>query len=283
MATFTNKATLTYNGISTDSNTVVGNIPENLTVNKNVINESYSFGDSITYVISLVNDGSFSYNGLTVSDDLGAFVRDGVSYTPLDYTEGSVAYYVNGVLQSAPTVATTSPLAFSGINVPAGGNAVIVYRASVNSFAPLAAGSAIDNTVSVSGAGLTAPITDSESLPVFEESLLSITKSLFPTEIGESGELTYTLLIENTGNTEAPATANIVVSDIFDPIINISSVTLNGVALEEGTGYTYNPLTGAFATVQSVITVPAATYTTQPDGSIVTVPSSALLVINGTI
>ena len=40
MATFTNKATLTYNGISTDSNTVVGNIPENLTVNKNVINES---------------------------------------------------------------------------------------------------------------------------------------------------------------------------------------------------------------------------------------------------
>ena len=61
------------------------------------------------------------------------------------------------------------------------------------------------------------------------------------------------------------------------------NVTLNGVPLEEGTGYTYNETTGEFATVAGVITVPAATYTRQADGSFVTVPGEATLVVVGSI
>ena len=86
-----------------------------------------------------------------------------------------------------------------------------------------------------------------------------------------------------TGNTPAVATDNLVVTDTFDPIITINSVTLDGVPLSLGTGYTYDQSTGLFETVQSVITVPAATYVQNSDGSYTTVPGTATLTVNGTI
>lgn len=47
-------------------------------------------------------------------------------------------YYANGTLQPTPTVdAEGTALVISGINVPAGGNAIIVYEAQANQFAPL--------------------------------------------------------------------------------------------------------------------------------------------------
>ena len=69
----------------------------------------------------------------------------------------------------------------------------------------------------------------------------------------------------------------------FDPILALSAVTLNGAPLAEGTGYTYDEATGSFATVAGVITVPAATYTQQADGSYEVVPGEAVLVVTGTI
>ena len=60
MATFTNQATLTYNGISTNSNIAFGEILDVLSVTKTVVEDSYSQGDTVTYVVSLRNTGSFS-------------------------------------------------------------------------------------------------------------------------------------------------------------------------------------------------------------------------------
>jgi len=62
------------------------------------------------------------------------------------------------------------------------------------------------------------------------------------------------------------------------------SVTLDGVALTEGVDYTYNEQTGEFATVQSRITVPAATFTTDPvTGQTVITPGTAVLRVTGTV
>ena len=191
--------------------------------------------------------------------------------------------YVNGVLQASPSVDTTQPLAISGINVPAGGNALLIYQADVNEYAPLDVDSSILNTVTATGGGLTEPLIATETVETLDEPNLSISKALCPTQVVENGAITYTFVIQNSGNTAAVATDNVVVSDTFDPILTITSVTLDGAPLAEGTGYTYNAATGEFATVAGVITVPAATYTQQTDGSYATSPGYVTLVVNGTI
>ena len=282
MATFTNRATLSYNGRTTDSNTVVGTFLETLSVTKTALTDSYTADSRITYVINLTNSGTSPFTGLTVTDDLGAYPFGALTLYPLTYG-GDILYYVNGVLQAEPTVAAGPPLVVSGINVPAGGNAQLVYAVDTNDKAPLVTGGTIVNTVTVSGGGLPEPVAASETVTVLDEANLTITKSLSPTAVSENGTVTYTFVIQNLGNTDAVATDNIVVSDAFDPILTLSAVTLNGAPLAEGTGYTYDEATGSFATVAGVITVPAATYTQQADGSYEVVPGEAVLVVTGTI
>lgn len=284
MPTFTNQATLYYNNNVTTSNIVTGELLEVLSATKTAVTESYGFNDTITYVISIVNSGTSPYTNLTVTDNLGEYLLGETELVPLTYEDGTLLYYVNGVLQATPTVTSTVPLTVSGINVPAGGNALLVYSATVNEFAPLDATGTIENTVTISGAGIAAPIVATETVNATAEPILNITKALTPTAIVGNGPLTYTFTISNTGNTEAIATDNIVVTDVFDPALNIQSVTLNGVALVLGTDYTYDAATGAFATVAGRITVPAATYTQDPaTGIIVVEPGVSVLTVTGTV
>ena len=283
MATFTNKATLTYSGRSVDSNIVTGTINELLTVSKNSISDTYSEGGTVTYAISLVNSGTASLNNLTITDDLGTTVVGGQDITPLEYVDGSITYFVNGVLQTAPTVTSTLPLSVTGINVPAGGDAFIVYQASVTPFAGLDVGSTITNTVAVNGVGIADDVTDSETVTVLSRPELSIAKSLTPAVVGDDGSLTYTFEILNRGNTATLAEDNVTVTDVFDPAISIVSVTLNGVVLTEGVEYTYDETTGSFSTTPGFINVPAATFTQNPDGSYTVDPGSVTLEVKGTI
>ena len=284
MPTFTNKATLSYNGKTTDSNTVTGNYTETLAITKNAVNGSYSDGSQITYVISLINSGVTPFTGLTITDTLGSYPFNMTeTLYPLTYADGSLLYYVNGALQATPTVEETQPLTVSGITVPANGNALLIYQATVNEFAPLAADSTIVNTVTATGGGLTEPLTATETVESLDEPDLTITKALSPTQVVENGEITYTFVIQNNGNTAAVATDDLVLTDTFNPILTITSVTLNGAPLAEGSGYTYDEATGEFATVASVITVPAATYEQQLDGSYEITPGFATLTVTGTI
>ena len=282
MATFTNKATLSFVGGSVDSNTVTGTFLESLSMTKTALYDEYSDTSRLTYVISILNSGATSFTNLTLTDDLGAYDFGGQTLTPLTYADGSILYYINGILQTAPAV-TPAPFSISGISVPAGANVTIVYAADVNEFAPPEAGGSITNTATLNGGGLAEPITASETVFAANSPALSITKALSPTTVPENGTLTYTLTIENNGNTDAVATDNLVVSDVFDPILSNVTVTLDGAPLTEGVDYTYNQSTGEFSTTQSRITVPAATYVRQIDGSFVRIPGEAVLVITGNI
>lgn len=284
MPAFYNQATLTYNDQTTLSNIVTGELVEVLSAAKTAVSPFYRVGDQVTYAISIVNAGSTAYNGLTVTDDLGAYPFGGGTRTPLDYVDGSVRLFVNGILQPAPTVADTQPLTITGINVPADGNAVLLYSAQVNQFAPLPDGSVIDNTATIDGAALSAPIVVEAGIPVDEDAVLSIIKAINPVNVVENEPFTYTFTIQNSSTTPAVATDNVTVTDRFDPIIEIQSVTLNGVPLTEGTGYTYNEATGLFSTVPSVITVPAATVQQDPvTGAWVVIPGTAVLTVTGVI
>lgn len=284
MATFTNQATLTYNGISTLSNIVTGEILEELDIIKYAVSRTYNGQDLVTYVISLRNTGTNDYNGITLTDNLGQYQSGAINVTPLDYQANTVNQFVNGVLVAEPTVTGTNPLTLTGINVPAGGNTTITYSGRPNSFTQLSPTSELTNTVTVSGGGLAAPISAFDSITPELAPNLNITKSANPTVVPENGTLTYTFVINNTGNTAATAADNVVVSDVFNPILDISSVTLNGTPLPATTGYTYDANTGNFSTVAGQITVPPATFTQDPaTGAITTTPGQATLVVTGTI
>lgn len=284
MATFFNQATLTYNNTTTLSNVVSGEIVGVLSAEKTAVSPDYAVGEDIAYVISLINNGSVPYTNLTVTDDLGTYESGGLTLTPLTYVEGSVKYFINGVLQPAPSVTDLSPLTFTGIDVPAGGNAIIVYEAVVNSFAPLGADATITNTVTVTGDRLGAPVTADETIGSASGPMLTITKELSPVSVPENGEITYTFVIRNTGNEEIVATDNAVITDVFDPILDITSVTYNGTPWTEGVNYDYSEATGTFTTREGQITVPAATFTQDPaTGEWVVTPGTATIVVVGTV
>lgn len=283
MAIFTNFATLSYNGGITNSNTVTGEILETVTATKTAVVDEYSSQDNVTYVVTLVNSGGVAINGLTVTDDLGGYAFGTGTVYPLNYTDGSIKYYANGVLQAAPAVTAGPPLVISGINIPAGGNVILVYEAAVTGFAPLDAGAEITNTVTVTGGGLVTPVTATETIGAQETADLTVSKALSPSVVAENGQITYTFVIANTGNTEAVATDSVVLTDTFDPILDPITVTYNGTVWTEGVNYTYDETTGAFATLPGQITVPAATYTQNPDGTWTVTPGIATLTVTGTV
>ena len=281
MATFYNQATLSYNGNVTSSNITTGELLELLSVSKTAVDSEYWLNENNTYVISIINSGSSSYSNLTVTDDLGSYPYGSGELVPLSYDADSVMYYINGTLQPSPAVASVSPLTFTGISVPAGGNAFIVYTASANAYAPLGQDGAITNTVTVTGGASTASA--QETVYARSEAQLTISKSLNPTVITENGRLTYTFVIQNYGNTAIVAADDAMVNDTFDPVLSALDVNFNGTAWTAGINYSYNSAAGLFATAPGQITVPAAEYTQDASGAWIITPGVSVLTVTGTI
>jgi len=284
MAIFSNQATLTYNGTSTNSNIAYGEILDVITATKTAVEGTYAPGELVTYVVTLRSTGTAALNNLTVTDDLGGYDFGGNTLYPLTYEDGSATLFVNGVPQSAPAVTAGPPLIISGINIPAGGNAVLVYQARANEFADPAADGTIVNTVTVTGDGISTPITATETVTGNAAPALTISKSITPVQVVDNDRVTYTFVIQNSGNTPVVATDNAVITDLFDPVLSALAVTFNGAPWTEGAQYTYNEATGLFQTLPGQITVPAATYARDPDtGAFTVTPGIATLTVTGTI
>ena len=279
MATFTNQASLLYNNTRVASNTVTGTITETLTAAKTAVTQAYTAGEPVTYVLSLVNSGTADLTGLTITDDLGTYTSGGLTLIPLDYVSGSATYYSDGALQPAPSVTAGDTLVIQGITVPAGGNAIVIYQAVPNEFAPPETGSTITNTAAVTGQGITS-VTASETIPAASVPVLSINKALSPAEVTGNSPITYSFVIGNTGS--APEAAA-VIEDTFDPVLSDITVSVEGVPRTTDE-YTYDEVTGEFATVQGAFTVPAADFVQDPQtGAWSTVPGSVTVTVSGTV
>ena len=284
MATFYNQATLSYNDTVTNSNIVAGELVEVLSASKTATDDSYQPGDLITYIVSLINSGTVPYTDMTISDDLGTYTLGSLTLTPLTYVTNSLRYFTNGVLQPAPLVTAGPPLNITGITIPAGGNATLIYEARVNEYASPQTTGAITNTVTITGDGLSTTLTATETINSETTAQLSISKSVSPETVSENGQLTYTFVIQNTGNTAAVATDNVAVTDTFNPILSNISVTFDGTAWSSPANYSYNASTGLFQTVPGQITIPAASYTQDPLTGIWSItPGSAILRVTGTV
>lgn len=283
MAMFTNYATLHYQGRSVHSNTVTGEILETLSAAKTAAAESYTPGEDLSYVLSLVNSGTTDLSGLTVTDDLGAYEVEGTTVYPLALEEGSLRLFVNGVLQSAPTVTAGPPLTVTGLTVPAGGSLLLVYEALPTEYAPPTADGSILNTATVTGPGLAVPVTASAEVPAAQTARLTVRKALSPAIVPPLGELSYSFTLENSGNSPVTAAENAALQDVFDPILTGISVSLDGTPWAAGVNYSYVQATGEFTTLPGQIAVPAASFTQNEDGSWTLTPGSVTLTVTGTL
>ncbi len=286
MATFTNQATLSYNGRLTNSNITTGELLDAVSLTKTAISTSYGENDSAVYAINIVNTGNTPLTNVTITDNLGAYtvgtVPTQTTVYPLDYVDGSAKLFINGVLSTAPATTATPPLVFSGITIPTGANATLIYEATPNSFAPLGQTDTITNSATLTADGVAA-ITDDATLAAGIGADLTITKALSPAVVTDNNELTYTFIIQNTGNAEVTGD-DVIVTDTFNPILNPITVTYNGTAWTEGTNYSYNSTTGEFATLPGQITVPAATFTQDPATGVITrSPGVVVISVTGTV
>ncbi len=284
MANFYNQATLAYNGTTVNSNITTGEIVERITVTKTAVLDRYYADSEITYVMTIRNSGSTSISNLILTDNLGEYDYNELSLVPLEYIQGAILYYVNGVLQNTPTVTVGPPLTITGISIPAGGTVIIVYKVRTNQFAPLDQESSIENTVSVIGDGINTPITANETVYPQSEPILSITKALTPIVVEENSRITYSFTIENKGNVDVTAGDSVVLTDKFNPILSDITVTFNGTAWTEGVNYIYDATTGEFSTVAGQITVPSATVTrNETTGAVSITPGVSTITVTGTI
>ena len=100
----------------------------------------------------------------------------------------------------------------------------------------------------------------------------------------DNDRVTYTFVIQNSGNQAVIGTDDAAVTDVFDPVLTDLAVTFNGAAWTQGVQYNYNENTGLFATVPGQILVPAASYVQNlATGEYSVTPGIATLVVTGTI
>lgn len=281
MAVITNQANLTYT-YGTTTASVQSNIAETqwnagLTAEKRALESTYRAGSTLTYLISLKNESAAPVENLVITDNLGTFTPAGAAapLVPLTFANHATLYVDGTFSEELTPTPVENGIQFTIPSIPAGADALLVYQAAVNGFAPLEVGSEITNTASI---GENEPLTVSATVPVAEYADVSVDKEMRPNPITDGAAMTVTFTIENRGNTEA---TDLVLTDDFPLSLSDLTVTVNGAPL---TDYTFedNRLTMPAGT-QTTMSVPAATFTLDETGAVTVTPGVLTVVVTGTV
>jgi uncharacterized repeat protein (TIGR01451 family) len=164
-------------------------------------------GGTVTYTITVTNNGESAYQGASVSDNLTGLLADAVYNTDVSATSGTVTY-------AAPTVTWTGDLAI-------GASVTISYSATVND--PDLGDRTLNNAVTSPAIGSTCP-TDGSGGPGCRVAVRVLVPALTITKAAATGTgdatvvagsaITYTVTVVNTGQT--PYTGASFTDDLAD-------------------------------------------------------------------
>lgn len=264
------------------SNVAQSELTSSVTFGKATLGDRYDGDSTVTYILTISNTSTATINAVTVRDDLGSFVLNETTYTPLTYV-GPAVLLVDGqdvTPNLTVDISTPGTLIFSFPALAAGATANIIYTADVNGFAPLDVNSTITNTATITAEADCVDGTASATITVTPAADVSIFKQMTPNPVICGDTVTYTIRIFNYGNIPAE---DVQLVDAFDPAPTNITVSRNGILLP-AIAYTYE---GGVLTVPSgtdLDTVPAATYTRDAvTGEVIVTPGMLEYVITGTI
>ena len=287
MATIENFATVSYTSGGV-TETKVSNLAEiglesAISFAKTTLGDTYSEDSVITYILSITNTSANTVSNIRITDDLGSFVFGTIELTPLGYTAPALLLIDGQDVSSQLTVddTTAGSLVFSFPTLPAGATANIVYRATVNEYAPLDLNSAIVNTATLTSDSDCADGSASATVTAASAANVSVFKQMAPNPVVCGDVVTYTIRIYNYGNIPAE---DVVLTDTFNPAPDTITVSKDGVLLG-GSEYSYvgGTLTTPVGT-GTPVSVPAATFTRDAITGMVSVtPGMVEYVITGQI
>ncbi|WP_417749945.1 SdrD B-like domain-containing protein [Rosistilla oblonga] len=250
-AAFTNTATVTSNENDSEPANNTASEPTavdrqfDLRVEKSDSADPATPGGTLTYTITVFNDGPSDATSIALTDTLPAGVT---------FASGS-----NGLTANGSVITATIPTLASGASVP--------FTITVN-VDPAASGT-LSNTASVSTTSGTeldpTNNSDTETTVLSPEIDLSITKTDSATTVGVGGTLTYTIVVTNAG----PSTATgVTLSDPFPAGVTVTSVT-STVGTVTNTGNNVSGTIGTLAAGASATITVLATVNTGTTGVIV--------------
>ena len=152
-------------------------------------------GDTLRYQVMLTATGSGIATNTSIVDPLPA----------------NTTWQNNVVVTPPGGVAGSPPNVLTGLSVPGGSTVTVTYDVQVN--APLAEGTVITNTATISSPNIPAALTSTVTDTV-RTAALSISKAADPSPIVAGGVVTYIITVRNTGTTTA---TNVMVTDTLPP------------------------------------------------------------------
>lgn len=268
------------------SNTAFATLQDSVNIDLSSVENSYSSNDTITYILSIINNSSRCIKNIKVSNDLASYtINSGISQktiTPLSY-EGTSKLYIGGKFFSDIEAEVLSDkIIFNLEEIPALSNALIFYSTRVNKNAELSTGSSLKSTSSLTYDGMINNIESSDTIYVKEKADVTLIKYMYPNSITSGEIITYNFILYNYGNIEAK---NVAFSDTFSPAPLNLNVSVNSDALSSKN---YSYINGeikipSYGSDFSLSIPPANFIQDENNGAITTKPGSTIITITAKI
>lgn len=268
------------------SNTAFATLQDSVNIDLSSVENSYSSNDTITYILSIINNSSRCIKNIKVSNDLASYtINSGISQktiTPLSY-EGTAKLYIGGKFFSDIEAEVLSDkIIFNLEEIPALSNALIFYSTRVNKNAELSTGSSLKSTSSLTYDGMINNIESSDTIYVKEKADVTLIKYMYPNSITSGEIITYNFILYNYGNIEAK---NVAFSDTFSPAPLNLNVSVNSDALSSKN---YSYINGeikipSYGSDFSLSIPPANFIQDENNGAITTKPGSTIITITAKI
>ncbi|MEU8893552.1 SpaA isopeptide-forming pilin-related protein [Streptomyces sp. NPDC048442] len=152
-------------------------------------------GDTITYTIEATNDGAATATGVTLTDDLTDVLDDTA------YNNDAHATRSSGAAATAPAFdSVDKKLTWTG-DIPAGEKVTLTYTVKVNK--PLTGDKKLTNAITGPDGSTCPPgSTDPECISEVKVQQMKISKTSTPATVHPGEDITYTVRITNTGETD---------------------------------------------------------------------------------